>query len=480
MADHSRPDLCVIGAGALGIALAQHARALGASVTLVDRGASEPGDGPQQALSLAALQASAARAHAIRQAGAFGIARSEPKVSMKAVQERAAAVAAAHAPLTHRDRLSALGIEMIGGAVTFADQNSLMVGDLQIRPRAMILAIGGSPIVPAVPGLDQIKYFTPDTILGNKRKLTHLLVIGGNAAALSMAQAFGRLGSAVSLVPQGPVLPDCDPELVAILVDALAGQGVRILDGASLAEIIPRAQGTGALVSLANGGQEALDVSHVLLASETHADIEALGAANARLRPAKGQGSHYVTGPLGETSNRRIRVTGVAAGIEQWHHAIAHGRAVVETLLLGAPVEKLAPGPVLVPTEPALAQIGRFPRPEKTLRAGHRLLRASLVENEQARASGQAQGLAKVMLAPDGTIAAAGFVGPGAAEMAAFIALATEKHIGLDRLARLSLPHPSLVAAVTALGEAALATRTVSPWASRLRAARQLLSFRRR
>lgn len=480
MADHSRPDLCVIGAGALGIALAQHARTLGASVTLVDRGASEPGDGPQQALSLAALQASAARAHAVRQASAFGVAGAEPKVSMKAVQERAAALAAEQAPETDRNRLSALGIEMVGGAVTFVDQNSLMVGDLQIRPRAMILAIGGSPIVPVVPGFEEINYFTPDTILGNRRKLTHLLVVGGTAAALGLAQAFARLGSAVSLVPQGTVLPDCDPELVSILLDTLAGEGVRILDGASLSEIIPRAQGTGALVSLANGGQEALDVSHVLLTAGTLADIEALGAAKARLRPAKGQESHYATGPLGETSNRRIRVTGAAAGIEQWHHAIAHGRAVVETLLLGAPVEKLAPGPVLVPTEPALAQIGRLPQPEKISRAGHRLLRASLVENEQARASGQAQGLAKVMLAPDGRIAGAGFVGPGAAEMAAFLALAMEKHIALDRLARLSLPHPSLLAAVTALGEAALATRTVSPWASRLRAARQTLSFRRR
>jgi pyruvate/2-oxoglutarate dehydrogenase complex dihydrolipoamide dehydrogenase (E3) component len=480
MADHSRPDLCVIGAGALGIALAKHARALGASVTLVDRGASEPGDGPQQTLSLAALQASAARAHAVRQASAFGVAGAEPKVSMKAVQERAASLAAEQAPVTDRDRLSALGIEMIGGAVTFVDQNSLMVGDLQIRPRAIILAIGGSPTVPAVPGLDQIKYFTPDTILGNRRKLTHLLVIGGTAAALGLAQAFARLGSAVSLVPQGPVLPDCDPELVSILLDALAGEGVHMLDGASLAEIIPRAQGTGALVSLANGGQEALDVSHVLLAAGTHADIEALGAAKARLRFPKGQGNHFATGPLGETSNRRIRVTGAAAGIDQWQNAIAHGRAVVETLVLSAPVEKPAPGPVLVPTEPALAQVGRLPKPEKTLRAGHHLLRASLVENEQARALGQAQGLAKVLLAPDGKVAGAGFVGPGAAEMAAFMALAMENHIALDRLARLSLPHPSLLASVTALSEAAAATRTVSPWALRLRAARQRLSFRQR
>lgn len=480
MADHSRPDLCVVGAGALGIALARHARALGARVTLVDRGPPEPGDGPQQGLRLAALQASAARAHALRQAGAFGMAGVEPRISMKAVQERAAALAADQAPATDRNRLAALGIEVVGGATRFADRNSLMVGDMQIRPRNMVLAVGASPIVPAVPGLEQINYFTPDTILGNSRKLTHLLVVGGGSSALGLAQAFARLGSAVTLVPQGTLLSGCDPELVSILARSLAAEGLRILDGARLSEIIPRAQGIGAVANLADGQQAVLDVSHVLLAAGNGADLDALDVAAARLRPSEGQGSHYARGPLGETGNRRVRVVGAAVGLDDWPAALAHGRAVVEALVLGAPVEKPVSQPVLVPTEPALAQIGRPAALGGPARTGQKLLRTSLVENEQARAMGSAEGLAKVMTAADGKILAAGFVGPGAAEMAAFMTLAMAKNIALDRLARLSLPRPSLLAAVVALGEAAAAARPGPPGNRRLAAARQLLSFWRR
>src|SRR5690606_29924613 len=135
MAEQSRPDICIIGAGALGIALAQHARALGASVLLVDRGIEEPGDAAEQSLRLAALQASAARAHALRSAGQFGISSGTAKISMRVVQERAQEIGRSSAPLTSRDRLTALGIDVVRGETRFSDPNTLLVGDMQYRPR---------------------------------------------------------------------------------------------------------------------------------------------------------------------------------------------------------------------------------------------------------------------------------------------------------------------------------------------------------
>ncbi|MBE7733255.1 FAD-dependent oxidoreductase [Devosia faecipullorum] len=472
MTDQIRPDLCIVGAGALGIALAQYAKGLGARVTLVDRGEQEPGDGPQQSLRLAALQASAACAHALRHAGEFGLANADPKVRMKAVQERAAVLAAEQAPMTSRDRLTALGIEIVGGAAAFQDSNSLLVGGINIRPRGVILALGASPFIPAIPGLDRIDYFTPDSILENNRKLTHLLVIGGDAAALSLAQALARLGSEVTLVPQGGILPGCDAEITAMLVAALTAEGVRIVDGGSVREILPRAQGTGAVVDLASGESEALDLSHVLVAMGRSADLSPLQPEKARLRVVSASSGQYGRGVLGETSNRRVRLVGAAAGFEQWNHALAHGRAVVETALFGAPLEKLAPQPFLVLTDPPLAQIGRLAAPAKRDHGGH-LLRASLVENEQARALGVSEGLVKVVLASDGQIKGAGLIGPGALEMAALLALAMEKRLGLASLARLSLPSPNPLDNIVALGAEAAALRPVSPWTRRWRQARR-------
>ena len=154
MAEITRPELCIVGAGALGIALAQHARRLGAEVTLIDRGHAEPGDGPQRALQVASLVASASRAQAMRQAGALGLASADPKISMRAVQERAQSLAAEQSSLDSRERLTGLGISVLRGATRFVDAMTLAVGDVQVRPQAIVLAVGGAALLPANPGLE--------------------------------------------------------------------------------------------------------------------------------------------------------------------------------------------------------------------------------------------------------------------------------------------------------------------------------------
>ena len=476
MAEIFRPELCIVGAGALGIALAQHARRLGAHVLLVDRQVPEPGDGPQRAVRLAALAASAARAAAMRQADALGLASVEPKISMRTVQERARDLAAEHGVLDSHERLAALGIEVLTGTPRFVDGTTLAVGEAQVRPQAFVLAVGAEAMVPAIDGLDDAGYFTPDSILENARKLTHLLVIGGDPEALALAQVFARLGSAVTLVPQGPALAGFDAETSSILMRALAEDGVRVIDGAVVDAIQPRSQGIGVNVALPEGGaSEALDVSHLLVCAGHLASLDGLGLDAARLRPLRGQPRQFAVGALGQTSNGRIRVVGAAAGIEQWQHALGHGRAVIEALVLGAPRRRPAYEPRLVQTEPALAQIGRWPAETKPLATGHAILRVGLSENGKALAEGQGPGLTKVLVNAKGQVVAASLVGPQAGELAGVLALAMDNGLPLSQLAALSVPHPCHLATLVGLGENHKARETVSPFMRRVGAARRWL-----
>lgn len=477
MADVLRPDLCIVGAGALGNALALYARRYGAQVLLVGRDAPEPGDGPHQGLRLAALGASAARAHAIRHAGQLGLSNSEPKISLKSIQERSERLAADRAPLLAEERLHALGIETLDGAARFEGPATLLVGDTRIRARNFVLAPGAPAIVPSIPGLDQVGFLTPDSAIENTRKLTHLLVIGGTPEAFAVAQAYARLGSEVTLVPQGRALPDFDSESVAILLTALANEGVNIIDRGIVSEIVPRSQGTGAIVDLVSGEQLALDLSHILVALGREADLSVLAPDKAKLRPRPGVVGGYGLGPLGQTSNKRIRVVGAAAGMMQWQHGLRHGRAVIESLLLGAPRRAPASQPRLVMTEPSLAQIGRLSAGGEAAGGARGLFRANYAENDQAVASGTARGMAKVMTGKGGRIVAASLVGPGAADLAGILALAMEQRLSVEDLADLSVPNPSLAGVLAALGETYLEARPASPLLMRWRAFRQRLPF---
>ncbi|MCW5720723.1 MAG: FAD-dependent oxidoreductase [Devosia sp.] len=457
------PDLCIVGAGALGIDLALHARRLGANVVLARREHPEPGDAADAALRTAALAATAAEAQARRHGAALGLTSDMPKPVLKTIAERVNRLAEAR-DAAHDDAiLGARGVTVMRGQVQFRDSRSLLVGDILVRPRHIVVAIGAAPLVPAIEGLDQIAFLNPDSIAHNTRKLTHLVVVGGGEAALELAQVHRRLGAAVTLVSQGPILPFYDREAVGILVRALVQEGVRVLDNAHVRKILPRAQGTGVMVEHATGEAETLDVSHVLVAMGRTADLAGLALDKARLRPGHRGEAGLVLGPLGQTSSRAVRFVGPAAGMEQWASARAHGRAVIDALVGGGP-GAVPVIPRLVQTQPGLAQIGAFVDTGAKPRPGEQVLRANLGENDWLAARGMERGLIKLVARADGQILRGAVVAPEAGELAGVLALAMHKRLGLAALAELPLPRPGLLTSLQDLADGALPPRQPSIW----------------
>jgi pyruvate/2-oxoglutarate dehydrogenase complex dihydrolipoamide dehydrogenase (E3) component len=475
MAEILKTDLCIIGAGALGIALAIQARARDLGVVLVQRDGDTPVHTAQAALHRAAFCASAERAQAMRTAGALGLGKADPKLNFRAISERATAVADAAAPATSPERLAALGITLLSEPAVFADRRSLKVGSITIRAGQFVLATGSLARTPDLPGLDQVPYFTPDTILANMRKFTHLVVIGGDANALELAQAYARLGAAVTLVPHGPVLAGFDPELVAILLRALREEGVDILQGASVTAVLPRGQGTGIAIAHADGTQATLDVSHILVAAGRQPDLDQAMLEAARLKRDRLQADHLLVSPEGQTSNGHIMAIGGAAGVFESPHALwqlgivlqrASGQAV-------APLNPLRV-PHIVQTTPVLAQIG-LSQAGAPLRPGQLVLRASASETEAARAAGSLEGSAKLIVAGNGTILGGAVLGSGAGDMLAMLAMALDRGLSAADLAGLLLPPASPAAPLVDLGRQFTARHRPSPWAKRRAALRRLL-----
>lgn len=452
MADLHKPDLCIIGAGALGLTLALRAREAGLSVALVDLGTPVPGDSPQGAMQRAAFIASANRAEAIRGAAALGIPSAEPKPNFRAIGERAAALAADMAPETAPERLAALGITRLEGPASFIGRKGLKAGEAQVAARHFVLATGARPLLPDLSGLNAVPYFTPDTILDNMRKLSHLLVLGGTPEALELAQAYARLGAEVTLVPQGPLLAGFDRELVAMLLASLADEGVRILDGASVTAIQPRSQGTGITLIQADGTPGTLDISHLLVAMGQVPEHDAALLAQAHLRADRAHPGQIQLGPDGRSSNPQISAIGGAAGI----HDPAQAQIQLQALLLrllGQPVPNSAAwgGARIVRTSPPLAQTGLV-QAGAALRPGQSVLRANLAESIAARATGRPQGTASLIVDAKGTILGGAMLGEGAETVVAAIAMTRTRGGAAGALAELAVPPDSPASVLTSIG----------------------------
>ena len=475
MAEILKADLCVIGAGALGRTLALAGRARGLSVILVQRPGDAPGRTRNGELARAAILASAARAHAMASAPAMGLAKADPKPSLRLVGERAAALVAAAAPAAAPEHLAAQGIVLLDQPAVILDGRRLQVGDAVIRAGQFVIATGSRPLLPELPGLNQVPFFTPDTIADNLRKLSHLLVIGGGAAALELAQAYTRLGATVTLVPQGPLLPGFDPEPVSVLLASLRAEGLTVLEGASVTAIQPRSQGIGIALTHADGAAATLDVSHILLAAGRVPDLDpALIAASALRRDSRQPGGVLLQ-PDGRTSNRRITVIGGAAGAFDASHALQQCAHVLARAT-GQAMRPLDPArlPRLVATTPALAQIGEagalVPR-----RAGELILRANASETAAARADGDLAGSATLLVGAGGRVRGAAILGPGAGDLLAMLALAFERDMDAAALADLLVPAGSRATLLVDLGRQYRALHPPSTWARRLAALRHWL-----
>jgi len=454
LADILTPDLCVIGAGSGGVAVAEAARAYGASVVLVEKARLGGNALSTGAIPAKALVAAAAHAQAVRDGAAFGITADDPRINFRRIHDHVEQVIAALAPQHAAARLGAQGVELVEGSARFINRKAVAVGDTEIRARRFVIATGARLPVPSIPGLDAVPYFTSETILDNTRKLTHLVVIGGGPLGLELAQAYARLGTEVTLVDNGPMLAGYDPELAGVALKRVAEQGVSLRPHATVTAIQPRSMGIGVVVQHAET-EQLLDASHILVAAERLPNLTGLDLEKAGIRMNKADPRLLQLSPALRTTNARVYAVGDAAGGQSVQAAVQQAQAVVRSVLLGAMARPNGLRvPRVVSTDPELAEIGLNEISARTRHGvGFRVSRWSYADNDRARAARQTYGLAKLITDRSGRILGAGVVGPGAGELVALFSLAMSSGLNASKLAELVAPYPSFAEIAVRLGE---------------------------
>lgn len=435
-------DLCVIGGGSGGVAVATGAALLGVPVALIEPG--PPGADGAEDLATAALLAATAEIAAARRAP--GLGGTVSAVDMAAVQRHVAATVAAAAPATGAERLRALGITLIEGSARFLGSNRIAVAGptvaQKITARRFVIAIGGRLAIPAIPGLDRVPFLTPASFAMLDRPPDHLAVIGGGAEALEWAQAYRRLGSAVTLIGNGSLLDEADPELVDLLLLRLRAEGVRLLERTPVRGIT----GTAGALTLSVGpaeAVEAIEASHVLIAAGRSPDIAALGLDAAGV--AAGPAGIVVDRHL-RTANRRIYALGEAVGTCHRAQDAAAQAGIVLRQILFRQRQRFDPTvlPRLVQTDPALAEVGLTEAQARDVHGTVTILRCPFHEIDAARAQGRPHGLVKLVTSRNGTILGASIVGPRAEELIQAWQLAIVQKLKIGTLANLMTPYPTL------------------------------------
>jgi pyruvate/2-oxoglutarate dehydrogenase complex dihydrolipoamide dehydrogenase (E3) component len=435
-------DLCILGAGPGGLALASRAAAYGQKVVLIEKHKMGGTSLNYGSMPLTALLASAHHAHAFRSAGPFGIAPFEPSIDRAAVQAQIADIVEKSAPDASVERMTGLNVRVIQAAGRFIDTKTVIAGEHKISARRFVIATGSSPFVPEIPGLANIAHSTTDTIQTVRGTIDHLIILGGGAAGVEYAQAYRRLGSRVTIIEQAKVLQRFDPELTSVISARLAAEGVVILEDTKLAKVEGAAERLRFDV-VANGARSRIEGSHLLLACGRQPVIADIGLESAKVAVSD-QGikvDKYL-----RTSNRRVFALGDVTGLtHSTQRAEYHAGLLVNTLLFRSakPVNpRLVPAAIY--TDPEFATVGLAEAEARNSYSSIQVFRWPLRENARALANRLPTGHIKVIADRSGKILGAGIVSSSAAELIGVWALAISKGLSLEDMSDIVLPFPSL------------------------------------
>jgi pyruvate/2-oxoglutarate dehydrogenase complex dihydrolipoamide dehydrogenase (E3) component len=336
-----RYHLVVIGGGTAGLVSAMGAAGLGARVALVER-ALLGGDClitgcvPSKAILRSARAAADARS-----APAVGVdvAGVEPDFAavMRRMRERRADIS----PNDSAERLRAAGVDVYFGEARFAGPSAIAVDGRTLTFRRAVIATGARAAVPPIPGLSTAPYLTNETLFSLTEQPKRLAIVGAGAIGCEMAQAFARLGTAVTLFDHEPrVLASEDADAAAIVARRLTADGVTLRLGEKLAGV-PR------------------DCDRLLIATGRTPNVEALDLAAAGV--AFDAAGVIVDDHL-QTGNRRIFAAGdVCSTFKFTHAADALARIVIQNaLFFGRRRASALVIPWCTYTDPEVAHVGAY------------------------------------------------------------------------------------------------------------------------
>ncbi len=422
--DRIKTDICIIGAGSGGLSVAAGAVQMGAKVVLIE-GHKMGGD---------CLNYGCVPSKALLAAG-----KMHPVPDFAAAKDHVQQVIDTIAPVDSQERFEGLGVKVIRTQAKFISKSELQAGDTIISARRFVVATGSGPLIPPIPGINDVAVQTNETIFELRQKPRHLLIIGGGPIGMEMAQAHLRLGCKVTVIEGAKAMGKDDPEMAAMLLAALRAEGVEIVEEAK-AERITGIDGD-ITVHTTKGD---FTGSHLLMAVGRKVNVAGLDLDKAGVA-FDGKGVK-VGADLRSLTNRRVYAIGDAAGGMQFTHVAGyHAGVIIRSMLFALPSKHRTDHiPWATYTDPELAQVGLTEAQARAkYGAGLQVISYDFKHNDRAIANGNRTGRIKVMVVK-GRPVGASILGAQAGELIGLWAMAIANRMKMSAIAATVLPYPTL------------------------------------
>jgi dihydrolipoamide dehydrogenase len=440
--NYKKPDsfdrnMVVIGAGSAGLVASLVAATVKAKVTLIEK--HKMGG---ECLNLGcvpskALIRSARFLAQVRRAKELGFKSASADFDFADIMERVQRVIKTIEPHDSVERYTKLGVECILGEAKITSPYTVEVNGQTLTTRNIVIAAGGTPFIPPIPGINEVGYLTSDTVWDLRVLPKRLVVLGGGPIGSELAQAFARFGSQVTQVEMLPrLLPREDPEISEMVMQRFRAEGIDI-------RVDHRAKAFHL-----EDGQKVLIVEHD--GEESRIEFDEVLVAVGRAARTQGYGLEELG--IGVTPQRTVEVNeylqtiypniyccGDVAGPYQFTHMASHQAWFASVNALFGSFKKFKVDYSVVPwatfTDPEVARVGLNEEDAKAKGISYEVTRYPIEELDRAITDEEAHGVVKVLTVPGkDKILGVTIVGEHAGDTIAEYVAAMRHRLGLNKI----------------------------------------------
>ena len=334
------------------------------------------------------------------------------------------------------DWLAGKSTELVRGEAVVKRPGVVVVDGKELAYGRLVVATGSRPLIPPIPGLADVAYWTNRDATRDREIPASLIVLGAGPVGCELAQFYARMGASVTIVDMADrVLPRDHPDACAILGDALESDGITLCLGHAAATVEP-----GIRVHLESG--EVHEAERLLFATGRVPNADGLGLEQLGVQVSR-RGI--------EVDDRMRAADGVWAigdvnGIAPFTHVGKYQARVAAADAAGRNVRADHRAvPAVTFTDPQLASVG--------VTSGNGLVSGQRRIDQVSRTSTYQRpkrpGLLKVFADPERRVlVGAVAVGPEAGEWLGQLTLAVRAEVPLDVLRDTIQPYPTFSEAI--------------------------------
>ena len=430
-------NLVVIGAGSAGLVASYIASAVKAKVALIEAKKMGGDCLNTGCVPSKALIASAKLLSHVKRAKEFGFKTGTIDFNFSDVMERVQSKIKQVEPHDSIERYTGLGVDCFTGYAEILSPFEVRVNDQVLTTKNIIIATGAKPMVPPIPGLDQVDYLTSDTIWEIREQPQKMVVLGAGPIGCEMAQTFARLGSHVTQVQRGArVMEREDPDASDLVAERFRQEGIRLLLNHTAVRVEK------------NGEEKILVCDHK--GEEIRVEFDTILVALGRVPNVTGFGLEEIGVELGEKNNIQtneflqtnfpnIYCSGDVHGRYQFTHTAAHESWFASVNALFGGFKKFKADYSVIPwttfTDPEVARVGLNETEAEQAGIEYEVVKYGIDDLDRAIADSEDHGFVKVLTVPGkDKILGVTIAGSHAADILAEFVLAMKHGLGLNKI----------------------------------------------